>query len=208
MKEEILVTKNLTSQQIILAKNYLKIYCIEINNHELRYFTIGENKTQNVSFSNIPKQISILSSSKDTYKKEFVSNQPSEAQINQALSAKMRQELSDVLYTYKDAFSSDNEPLGLIRENQVDINLHIYRLYHPVLKRHAYPANPRARESLEKHIQELIQLGLLKNMGHNKEVKVKTPGIISWHNDESRMVGYLRALNTYAIQDRYSIPGT
>ncbi|MBW0592448.1 hypothetical protein O181_132163 [Austropuccinia psidii MF-1] len=70
----------------------------------------------------------------------------------------MRHDLIDVLYTYKNAFASDNEPLGTIKGNEVDVTLNIDRPYSPVLRIPAYPASPRAREALEKHIQELIQL--------------------------------------------------
>ncbi|MBW0524069.1 hypothetical protein O181_063784 [Austropuccinia psidii MF-1] len=95
----------------------------------------------------------IVSSKKDTYKEEFVANQLVEAQINPSLSTKMRHELIDVLYTYNNAFASDNEPLGAIKGHEVDITLNIDRPYPPVLRRPAYPASPRAREALEKHIQ-------------------------------------------------------
>ncbi|MBW0542010.1 hypothetical protein O181_081725 [Austropuccinia psidii MF-1] len=118
----------------------------------------------------MPKQISIICSKKDIYKEDFVDNQSVEAQINPSLSPKMNHELIDVLYTYNNEFSSDNEPLGAIKEHEVDITLNIYRLYPPVLRRPAYPANPRAREALEKYIQELIQLGVLRKGGHNEDI--------------------------------------
>ncbi|MBW0493108.1 hypothetical protein O181_032823 [Austropuccinia psidii MF-1] len=92
----------------------------------------------------------------------------------------MRHDLINVLYTYKNAFASDNEPLGTIKRHEVDITLNINRPYTPVLRRPAYPASPRAREALEKHIQELIQLGVLRKAGHNKEVELETLVIISW----------------------------
>ncbi|MBW0548960.1 hypothetical protein O181_088675 [Austropuccinia psidii MF-1] len=154
----------------------------------------------------MPKQISVVSSVKDTYKDEFVSNQLVEAQINPSLSPKMRNELINVLYTYNNAFCSDNEPIGAIKGHEVDITLNIDRPYPPVLRRPAYPASHRAREALEKHIQELIQLGVLRKVGHNEEVEVTTPGIIALNNDKSRMVGDFRALNTYTVPDRYPVP--
>ncbi|MBW0523025.1 hypothetical protein O181_062740 [Austropuccinia psidii MF-1] len=206
MKTEIVVMDNCTSQHIILGNDYLNIYGIDINNHKDRYFTIGDNKRQKFAFSNMPKQISVVSSVKDTYKDEFVSNQLVEAQINPSLSPKMRNELIDVLYTYNNAFASDNKPLGAIRGHEVDITLNIDRPYPPVLRRPAYLASPRVRESLEKYIQELIQFGVLRSVGHNEEVEVTTPVIISWHNDKSRMVGDFRALNTYTVPYRYPIP--
>ncbi|MBW0532662.1 hypothetical protein O181_072377 [Austropuccinia psidii MF-1] len=132
----------------------------------------------------MPKQISLVSSKKDTYKEEFVTNNLVEAQINPSLLPKMRHELIDVLYTYNNAFASDNEPLGAIKGNEVDITLTIYRPYPPVLRRPAYPASPRAREAWEKHMQELIQLGVLKKVGHDEEVEVTTPVIIAWNNDK------------------------
>ncbi|MBW0509970.1 hypothetical protein O181_049685 [Austropuccinia psidii MF-1] len=153
MKTEIVVMDNCTSQHIILGNDYLNIYGIDINNHKYRYSTIGENKRQKYAFSNMPKQISIVSSKKDTYKEELVTNQLVEAQINPSLSPKMRHEFIDVLYTYNNAFASDNEPLGAIKGHEVDITLNIDRPYPPVLRRPAYPASPRAREALEKHIQ-------------------------------------------------------
>ncbi|MBW0512028.1 hypothetical protein O181_051743 [Austropuccinia psidii MF-1] len=127
----------------------------------------------------MPKQISVISSIKDTYKEEFVDNQLVEAQINPSLSPNMRHKLIDVLYTYNNAFASDNGPLGAIKWHEVDITLNIDRPYPTVLRRPAYPANPSAGEALEKHIQEFIQLGLLRKVGHNEEVEVTTPVIIA-----------------------------
>ncbi|MBW0560330.1 hypothetical protein O181_100045 [Austropuccinia psidii MF-1] len=146
MKTEIVVMDNFTSQHIILENDYLNIYGIDINNHKDRYFTIGENKRQKFAFSNMCKQISILSSKKDTYKEEFIANQLVEAQRNSSLSTKVRHELIDVLYTYNNAFASDNEKLGTIKGHEVDITYNIDRPYPPVLRRPACPASPRARD--------------------------------------------------------------
>ncbi|MBW0497395.1 hypothetical protein O181_037110 [Austropuccinia psidii MF-1] len=206
MKTERVVMDNCTSQHIILVNDYLNIYSIEINNHKARYFTITENKRQKFAFSNMPKQISKISSVKDTYKEQLVANQCFEGQINSSLSPKMRHDLIEVLYIYKNAFASDNEPLGTIKGNEVDITLNIDRPYPPLRRRPAYPACSRAREALEEHIQDLIQLGVLRHVGHNEEVEVTRPVIISWHNDKSRMGGDFRSVNTYTAPNGYSIP--
>ncbi|MBW0467707.1 hypothetical protein O181_007422 [Austropuccinia psidii MF-1] len=113
------------------------------------------------------KQISVISSVKDTYKDEFVTNQLVKAQINPSLSPKMRHYLIDVLYTYKNSFPSYNETLGTIKGNEVDMTLNIDRPYPPVLGGPAHPASSRGREALKKHIQVLIQLGVLRKVGHN-----------------------------------------
>ncbi|MBW0473033.1 hypothetical protein O181_012748 [Austropuccinia psidii MF-1] len=132
MYTEIVVMDNSKSQHIVLGNYYLNIYGIDINNHKDRYFTIGENKEPKFPFSNMPKQISVISST----------------QINPSLSPKMRHDLIDVLYTYENAFVSDNELLGTIKGHEFDITIIIDRPYPPVLGRPAYPANPRAREAL------------------------------------------------------------
>ncbi|MBW0527064.1 hypothetical protein O181_066779 [Austropuccinia psidii MF-1] len=100
----------------------------------------------------------------------------------------MRHELIDVLYTYNNAFASDNEPLGAIKGHEVNITLNIDGPYPSVSRRPGYPATPRAREALEKHIQEFIQLGVLRKVGNNEEVEVTTPVIIAWHKNKSRMI--------------------
>ncbi|MBW0560042.1 hypothetical protein O181_099757 [Austropuccinia psidii MF-1] len=170
MKTEIVVMDNFKSQHIILGNDYLNTYGNDINNHKDRYFTIGDNKRQKFAFSNMCTQISIVSFKKDTYREEFVANQLFEAQINPSLSTKMIHELIYVLCTYNNAFASDNEPLGAIKLHEVDITLNIDRPYPPLLRRPAYPASPRAQEALEKHIQEFIQLVVLRKVGHNEEV--------------------------------------
>ncbi|MBW0466804.1 hypothetical protein O181_006519 [Austropuccinia psidii MF-1] len=96
----------------------------------------------------------------------------------------MKEDLIEILVPYREAFASDYEPLGAIKGNEVDIMLNVERTYPPILRRTAYPASPRARELLETHINELIKLKVLRKVGHNEEVEITTPVIITWHNDK------------------------
>ncbi|MBW0523340.1 hypothetical protein O181_063055 [Austropuccinia psidii MF-1] len=111
----------------------------------------------------------------------------------------MKEELIEIVFQYREAFSSDNKLLGAIKCHEVDIMLNVERPYPPLLKRPAYPVSLRAREALENHFNELMKLGVLRKVGHNEEVEVTTPVIITWHNDKKRMVGDFRTLNNYTI---------
>ncbi|MBW0500576.1 hypothetical protein O181_040291 [Austropuccinia psidii MF-1] len=53
-----------------------------------------------------------------------------------------------------------------------------------------------------------MDLRVLRKVGHNEQVDVTTPVIITWNNGKSRIVGEFRALNTYTIPGRYPIPRT
>ncbi|MBW0473137.1 hypothetical protein O181_012852 [Austropuccinia psidii MF-1] len=118
----------------------------------------------------------------------------------------MKEEFIEILFQYREAFASDNKPLGAMKSHEVDVMLNVERPHTPLLRSPAYPASPRDREALETHIDELMKLGVLANIGHNEEVEVTTAVMITWNDDKSRMVGDFRALNTYTIPHRYPIP--
>ncbi|MBW0577612.1 hypothetical protein O181_117327 [Austropuccinia psidii MF-1] len=197
---------NCTSQHFILGNDYLNIYGININNHKDRYFTIGENKRQKFAFPAEKREINVIRLVKNIDKEKFVSDQLIDPQISPGLKPEMKEELIEILFQYREAFDSDNEPLGAIKGHEVDIILNLERPYPPILRRPAYPASPRAGEELEIHINELMKLGVLRTVGHNEEVEVTTPVVITWNNDKSRMVSNFRELNTYTIPDRYPTP--
>ncbi|MBW0516674.1 hypothetical protein O181_056389 [Austropuccinia psidii MF-1] len=95
---------------------------------------------------------------------------------------------------------------GIKFNSATDIILNIGRPYPPFLGRPAYPESPKSREALEIHIKKLLDLGVIRKVGHNEEVEITTPVIVAWHNGKSRILGHFRALNTYTVPDRYPIP--
>ncbi|MBW0466938.1 hypothetical protein O181_006653 [Austropuccinia psidii MF-1] len=104
------------------------------------------------------------------------------------------------------SFEDQFLPIDGIKFNSaIDIILNIERPYPPLLRRPAYPASPKSGEALEIHIKELLDLGVIRKVGHNEEVEITTPVIVAWHNGKSRIIGDFRALNTYTVSDRYLI---
>ncbi|MBW0554012.1 hypothetical protein O181_093727 [Austropuccinia psidii MF-1] len=164
LKVEFFGMNNCTSQHFIFGNDYLSIYVIDINNYKDRYFTIGENKRKKISFPPGKREITIIRQVKNVDKDKFVSDQLIEAQISSQLTPEIKEELIEIFLQYKEAFASDNEPLGAIKCHEVE------RPYPPLLRRLAYPASPRAREALESHINELMKLGLFRTFGHDEEV--------------------------------------
>ncbi|MBW0538961.1 hypothetical protein O181_078676 [Austropuccinia psidii MF-1] len=161
------------------------MYGIDLHNNKERYSTIGDNKRQKFAFLPFKRQITVNKVSPVSLQLEkFKSEQLREAEISLHLT----------------------EPQGEIICHEVDIILKIERPYPPLLRRPAYPASPKSREGLETHIKELLELGVLRKVGHNEEVEITTPVIGAWHNAKSRMVGDFRALNSYTVPDRYLIP--
>ncbi|MBW0501455.1 hypothetical protein O181_041170 [Austropuccinia psidii MF-1] len=104
-----------------------------------------------------------------------ITEQLKEAELNHELTVKMVEKLIDLLFKYKNAFATDKEPLGAIIRHEVDIILNVEKPYPPLLRIPAYPASPRAREALEVHIKELMDLRVLRKIGHNEQVEVCEP---------------------------------
>ncbi|MBW0562154.1 hypothetical protein O181_101869 [Austropuccinia psidii MF-1] len=169
LKVEFVVMNNCTSQHFILGNDYLNIYRININNHKDRYLTIGKNKRQKFAFAPEKREITVIRQVKNVNKEKFVSDQLIEAQLGTELTLEMKEELVEILFQHREAFASDNEPLGAIKGHEVDIILNLERPYPPILIRPAYPYRPRARDALESHIDEIVKLGVLRKLGTIKK---------------------------------------
>ncbi|MBW0578053.1 hypothetical protein O181_117768 [Austropuccinia psidii MF-1] len=183
------------------------MYGIDLHNNKDRYFTIGDNKHQKFAFLPFKRQVTVNKVSPVNLKLEkFKSEQLREAEISLHLTDKQENELFSLLYDHKGAFASDKEPIGAIIGHEADIILNIERPYPPLLKRPTYPASPKLRESLETHIKELLELGVMRKVGHNEELEITTPVIVACNDGKSRMVEDFRALSTYTVPDRYPIP--
>ncbi|MBW0509297.1 hypothetical protein O181_049012 [Austropuccinia psidii MF-1] len=104
------------------------------------------------------------------------------------------------------AFEIGEEPLGKIKGHDIEIYLDVERPYPPMLRRPPYPASLETRKEIEKHINELLDMDVIRKIGHNEIVEITTPVLITWHDGKSRLCGDFRALNNYTKADRYPIP--
>lgn len=77
--------------------------------------------------------------------------------------------------------------------------------YPCILKKSPYPASPRARVEIQKHLDKLLEIGVVGKVGEDKEVDITTAIIIAWHNCKSRLCGDFRPLNDYTILDIYPL---
>ncbi|MBW0528066.1 hypothetical protein O181_067781 [Austropuccinia psidii MF-1] len=156
------------------------MYGIDLNNKKDIYFTIGENKHQKFAFLPLKRWITVSKVAPLILELErFKSEQLNEAEISLHLTYSQENELSALLYDCKEEFAADKEPLGAIISHEVDIILNIERPYEPLLRRPAYPSSPKSREALEIHIKELLDLGVIRKVGHNEEVEIATPVIVA-----------------------------
>ncbi|MBW0473485.1 hypothetical protein O181_013200 [Austropuccinia psidii MF-1] len=104
------------------------------------------------------------------------------------------------------AFAIGEEPLGKIRGHDIELSLDVDRPCPPILRRPPYPESLETRNEIEKHINELLDLDVIRKMGQNEIVEITTPVLITWHDGKSRLCGDFRALNNYTKPDMYPIP--
>ncbi|MBW0567760.1 hypothetical protein O181_107475 [Austropuccinia psidii MF-1] len=101
-------------------------------------------------------------------------------------------------------FAIGEEPLGKIKGHDIELYLDVERPYPPMVRRPPYPKILETRKEMEKHINELLDMDVIRKIGHNEKVEITTP--ITWHDGKSRLCGDFRALNSYTKADRYPIP--
>ncbi|MBW0477614.1 hypothetical protein O181_017329 [Austropuccinia psidii MF-1] len=75
-----------------------------------------------------------------------------------------------------------------------------------MLRRPPYPEIQETRKEIEKHISKLLEMDVIRNIGHNEIVEITPPVLITWHDGKYMLCGHFGALNNYIKADRYPIP--
>ncbi|MBW0487711.1 hypothetical protein O181_027426 [Austropuccinia psidii MF-1] len=143
--------------------------------------TIGTNKEKKIS-------LDIYQVSTHDPVEELL-NEFREGQFSTTLTSKQKLSLLKMLRKNRPAFAIGEEPLGEIRGHDIKLYLDVKRPYPPILRRPAYPESLEARREIEKHINELLDMDVIRKIRHNEIVEITTPVLITWHDGKSRLCG-------------------
>ncbi|MBW0478421.1 hypothetical protein O181_018136 [Austropuccinia psidii MF-1] len=185
-------------QGFLLGTDHQRMYGIDIYNSKNRNIIIGTNKEKKFS-------LDIYQISTHDPLEELV-NELREGQFSTTLTSKRKLSLMKMLRKKRPSFAIGEEPLGKIRDHDIELYLDVERPYPPMLRRPLYLASLETRKEIEKNINELLEMDVIRKIGHNEIVKITTPVLITWNDCKSRLCGDLRALNNYTKADRYPIP--
>ncbi|MBW0481026.1 hypothetical protein O181_020741 [Austropuccinia psidii MF-1] len=174
------------------------LYGIDIYNSKSRNITIGTNKEK--KFSLDIYQISVQDQLQELL------NEFREGQFITTFTSKQKLSLLKILRKNRPAFAIGEEPLTKIRGHDIELYLDVERPYPPILRRPPCPAHLETRKEIEKNFNKLLDMDVIRKIGHNEIVEMSTLVLITWRDGKSRLCGDIRALNNYIKAYRYPIP--
>ncbi|MBW0556699.1 hypothetical protein O181_096414 [Austropuccinia psidii MF-1] len=163
LNPEFLVLDDAHIQGFLLGTDYQRMYGIEIYNSKNRHISIGTNKEKKVS-------LDIYQISTNDPLEELL-NGFREGQFSTTLTSKQKLSLLKMLRKNRPAFAIDEEPLGKIKGHDIELYLDVERPYPPMLRRPPYPPSLEPKKEIEKHINELLDMDVIRNIGHNEIVE-------------------------------------
>ncbi|MBW0516941.1 hypothetical protein O181_056656 [Austropuccinia psidii MF-1] len=136
---------------------------------------------------------------------EELLNEFRKAEFSTTLTSKQKLSLLKMLRKSTPAFSIGEEPRGKIRGDDIELYLDVERPYPPMLRRPPYQESLETRKEIEKLINELLDMDVIRKIGNNEIMEITTPVLIMWHDGKYRLCGDFRALNNYTKSARYPI---
>ncbi|MBW0581084.1 hypothetical protein O181_120799 [Austropuccinia psidii MF-1] len=180
LNPEFVVLDDAHIQGSLLGTDYQRMYGIDIYNSKNRHITICTNKENKCSLDIY--QIS----AHDPLKKLL--NEFREGQLSTTLTSKQKLSLLKMLRKNRPAFSIGKEPLGKIKGHDIELYLDVERPYPPMLRRPSYPASLETRKEIEKYMNELLDMDVIRKIGHNEIVEMTTTVLINWHDTREFLV--------------------
>ncbi|MBW0585001.1 hypothetical protein O181_124716, partial [Austropuccinia psidii MF-1] len=189
LNPELVVLNDAHIQGFLLGTDYQRMYGIDIHNSKNRHITIGTNKEKKFSLD------VYHISSQDPLEEPL--NEFREGQFSTTLTSKQKLSLLKMLRKNRPAFEIGEERLGKIKGHDIELYLDVEK---------PYPASLETRREIEKHINELLDMVVIRKIGDNEIVEITTPALITSHDGKSRLCGDCRDLHNYTKADRYPIP--
>ncbi|MBW0537223.1 hypothetical protein O181_076938 [Austropuccinia psidii MF-1] len=76
-------------------------------------------------------------------------------------------------------FAIGEEPLGKTRGHDIELHLDVERPDLPMLRRPPYPEIVETTKEIKKHINELLDMDVIRMIGHNEIVEITAPVLIT-----------------------------
>ncbi|MBW0479285.1 hypothetical protein O181_019000 [Austropuccinia psidii MF-1] len=171
LNPEFLVLEDAQIQGFLLGTDYQRMYGIDIYNSKKKshYHRYKQGKKISLDIYQMFNQEPL---------EEFL-NELKEGQFSANLTSKQKLSLLKILRKNRPDFAIGKEPLGKIRGHDIKLYLYVDRPYPPMLRRPPYPASLETRKEIEKHINELLDMDVIRKIGHNKIVEITTPILIT-----------------------------
>ncbi|MBW0544947.1 hypothetical protein O181_084662 [Austropuccinia psidii MF-1] len=171
LNPEFVVLDDAHIQGFLLGTDYQRMYGIDIENSKNRHITIGTTKEKKFS-------LDIYQISTHDLLEELL-NEFREGQFSTTLTSKQKLSLLKMLRKDRPAFSIVEEPLGKIKGHDIELYLDLERPYPPMLRRPPYAKSLETRKEIEKHINQLLDMDVIRKIGHNEIVEITTPVLIT-----------------------------
>ncbi|MBW0483286.1 hypothetical protein O181_023001 [Austropuccinia psidii MF-1] len=143
-------------QGVLLGTDYQRMYGLDIYNSKNRHITIGTNKEKQFS-------LDIYQISTHDPLEELI-NEFREGQLSTTLTRKQKLSLLKILRKNRPEFAIGEEPLGKVRGHDIKIYLYVERPYPAMLRRPPYPESLENRKEIEKNINELLEMDVIRKM--------------------------------------------
>ncbi|MBW0563544.1 hypothetical protein O181_103259 [Austropuccinia psidii MF-1] len=162
LNPEFVVLDDSHIQGFLLGTHYQRMYGIDVYNSKKRHITIGTNKENEFSL--------------DIYKistydpLEEILNEFREGQFRTTLTSKQKLTLLKMLRKKRPAFAIGEEPLGKIEGHDIELYLDVERPYPPMLRGPLYTESLETMKEIEKHINELLDMDVIRKIAHNEMV--------------------------------------
>ncbi|MBW0490691.1 hypothetical protein O181_030406 [Austropuccinia psidii MF-1] len=91
-------------------------------------------------------------------------NEFREGRFSTTLTSKQKLSLLKMLRKNRPAFAIGEEPLGKMRGHDIELYLDVEIPYLPMLRRPPYPEILETRKDIEKHINELLDMDVIRKI--------------------------------------------